>query len=59
MFFADFTPKYYLISADYNEHEGLSIQEKSKIVIEHYREEIKNYCSKEGITPPATAANDN
>ena len=59
MFFADFTPKYYLVDADYNENEGLSIQEKSKIVIENYRKEIKDYCLKEGITPPVTAANDN
>lgn len=59
MFFADFTPKYYLVDADYNENDGLSIQEKSKIVIENYRKEIKDYCIKEGIIPPVTAANDN
>ena len=59
MFFADFTPKYYLVDADYNENNGLSIQEKSKIVIKNYRKEIKDYCLKEGMTPPVTAANDN
>ena len=50
MFFADFTPKYYLVDADYNENNGLSIQEKSKIVIKNYRKEIKDYCLKEGMT---------
>ena len=44
MFFADFTPKYYLVDADYNENNGLSIQEKSKIVIKNYRKEIKEFC---------------
>ena len=59
MFFADFTPKYYLASADYNECEGLSIQEKSRLIINRYREEIAKYCSDNQIMLPVTAGNDN
>ena len=59
MFFADFTPKYYLISADYNEYEGISIQEKSRLIINRYRKEIAKYCNDNQIMLPVTAGNDN
>lgn len=59
MFFADFTPKYYLVSADYNECEGLSIQEKSRLIINRYRQEIAKYCNDNQIMLPVTAGNDN
>lgn len=59
MFFADFTPKYYLVSADYNDCEGLSIQEKSRLIINRYREEIAKYCGDNQIMLPVTAGNDN
>ena len=59
MFFADFTPKYYLVSADYNDCEGQSIQEKSRLIINRYREEIAKYCSDNQIMLPVTAGNDN
>lgn len=59
MFFADFTPKYYLVSADYNDCEGLSIQEKSRLIINRYREKIAKYCNDNQIMLPVTAGNDN
>lgn len=59
MFFVDFSPKYYLVSADYNEHEGLTLQEKSRLIIQRYREEIAKYCEDNQTMLPATAGNDN
>lgn len=59
MFFADFTPKYYLLAADYTQHPELTLKEKTRLVIDEYKEEIINYCDKEMIMPPVTAGNDN
>lgn len=57
MYFADFSPKYLLLSADYAENEGLSLHEKSKIVIERYRNEIIEYCQKTEKNTPIAGAN--
>ena len=56
MFFLDTYPKYYLVSADFQAHPELSLQEKSRYVIEEYQKELKAYYEKEGITPPLASA---
>lgn len=52
MFFVEFFPRLFLLNADYNENEGLSLQEKSRIAIDKNRKEIIQYHEKEGTSPP-------
>ena len=56
MFFLDTYPRYYLVSADFEAHPELSLQEKSRLVIEEYQKELKAYYEKEGINPPLASA---
>ena len=56
MYFLDTYPRYYLVSADFQAHPELSLQEKSRLVIEEYQEELKAYYEKEGINPPLASA---
>lgn len=56
MYFLDTYPRYYLISADFEAHPELSLQEKTRLVIEEYQEELRAYYEKEGITPPSASA---
>lgn len=56
MYFLDTYPRYYLVSADFQAHPELSLQEKTRLVIEEYREELKAYYEKEGINPPLASA---
>ena len=39
----------YLVSADFEAHPELSLQEKTRLVIEEYQEELRTYHEKEGI----------
>ena len=48
MFFLDTYPRYYLVSADFQAHPELSLQEKTRLVIEEYQEELRAYYEKEG-----------
>ena len=52
MYFLDTHPRYYLVSADFQAHKELSLQEKTRLVIEEYQEELRAYYEKEGKTPP-------
>lgn len=52
MYFLDTYPRYYLVSADFQAHKELSLQEKTRLVIEEYQEELRAYYEKEGKTPP-------
>lgn len=56
MFFLDTYPRYYLVSADFQAHPELSLQEKSRLVIEEYQKELRAYYEKEEITPPLASA---
>lgn len=56
MYFLDIYPRYYLISADFQAHPELSLQEKTRLVIEEYQKELKAYYEKEGINPPLASA---
>lgn len=56
MFFLDTYPRYYLVSADFQAHPELSLQEKTRLVIEEYQEELSAYYEKEGKTPPWASA---
>ena len=56
MFFLDTYPRYYLVSADFETHPELSLQEKTRLVIEEYQEELSAYYEKEGKTPPWASA---
>ena len=47
MYFLDTYPRYYLVSADFQAHPELSLQEKTRLVIEEYQKELKEY--REGI----------
>lgn len=48
MYFLDIYPRYYLVSADFQAHPELSLQEKTRLVIEEYQEELRAYYEKEG-----------
>lgn len=52
MYFVEFYPRLFLLSADYKENEELSLQEKSKIVLDKYRQEIIQYHEKEDTVAP-------
>lgn len=56
MYFLDTYPRYYLISADFQAHPELSLQEKTRLVIEEYQEELRAYYEKEEINPPLASA---
>ncbi len=56
MYFLDTYPRYYLVSADFQAHPELSLQEKTRLVIEEYQGELRAYYEKEGITPPLASA---
>ena len=56
MYFLDIYPRYYLVSADFQAHPELSLQEKTRLVIEEYQEELRAYYEKEGKTPPMASA---
>ena len=56
MYFLDTYPRYYLVSADFQAHPELSLQEKTRLVIEEYQEELRAYYEKEGKTPPMASA---
>ncbi len=56
MYFLDTYPRYYLVNADFQAHPELSLQEKTRLVIEEYQEELRAYYEKEGITPPLASA---
>ena len=55
MYFLDTYPRYYLVSADFQTHKELSLQGKTRLVIEEYQEELRAYYEKEGKTPPLTS----
>ena len=56
MYFLDTYPRYYLVNADFQAHPELSLQEKSRLVIEEYQAELRAYYEKEGINPPLASA---
>ena len=56
MFFLDTYPKYYLVSADFQAHPELSLQEKTRLVIEEYQKELRTYYEKEELNPPMASA---
>ena len=56
MFFLDTYPRYYLASADFAAHPELSLQEKTRLVIEEYQKELRAYYEKEELNPPMASA---
>lgn len=56
MYFLDIYPRYYLVSADFQAHPELSLQEKTRLVIEEYQKELRAYYEKEELNPPMASA---